>query len=349
MTDIENAIISPIRLTQFSSGAGCGCKIAPAVLDEILKGTENNSACKDLLVGFSQKDDAAVLRINEHECLISTTDFFTPIVDDPYHFGKIAAANALSDVYAMGGKPVLAISILGFPVEKLPATVATEILRGAVEICKEAGIPLAGGHSINIPQPVFGLAVSGLVRQDQIKRNHTAIEGDCIYLSKPIGSGIIATAGKRGKVSEKHLDNAIQSMERLNIEGERLAELDYVHALTDVTGFGLLGHLTEMCEGSGLSAEINYPDVPLMEGVKEYAEAMIFPDNTYRIWNAHEKKIRGISGSEFIMLCDPQTSGGLLISAPGEHESALKKIFPNGLWRIGEMFSHSDPLIRVKV
>ncbi len=321
-TEVE----TKIRLTQFSHGAGCGCKISPAVLDEILKGHMPQESFPQLLVGSESKDDAAILDIGNSECLISTTDFFMPIVDDPFDFGRISAANAISDIYAMGGKPVLALAILGFPVEKIPSSVAREIIAGAKSICKEADIPLAGGHSIDSPEPIFGLSVNGLVKKKNIRRNNTAKAGDLLFISKSLGTGIMATALKRGKISEKDLKNAVDQMVRLNKEGFKLAEYEEVHAMTDVTGFGLLGHLIEMCEGSKLSAEINFSDIPLMDGLSFYTDQLIIPDSTYRNWNAFEKKVHGISGPAFMPLCDPQTSGGLLVSVDPSFENEMKKI-----------------------
>ena len=303
-----------IRLTQYSHGAGCGCKIAPNVLEEILKGSESKLKFSSLLVGNESRDDAAVLELGDGNCLISTTDFFTPIVDDAFDFGRIAAANAISDVYAMGGKPILAVAILGWPVDKIPAALAQQVLAGARAICDEANIPLAGGHSIDSPEPIFGLAVNGMIRKDELKKNNTAKEGDLLFLTKPIGAGILATAMKRGKIAEEDQEKLIDVMTQLNKAGEKLGKLSGVHALTDITGFGLLGHLIEMAEGSSLSAVINYVDVPLIEGLDQYLKQMIIPDSVYRNWNSYQHKVKGVQGPSFITLCDPQTSGGLLVS-----------------------------------
>src|SRR6186713_3162615 len=251
-----------IRLTQYSHGAGCGCKIAPKVLDEILKTNISTPDNKNLLVGNSSKDDAAVYDLENGMALISTTDFFMPIVDDAFDFGRIAAANSISDVYAMGGKPLLAIAVLGWPVEKLPVELAQRIIEGGRSVCAEAGIPLAGGHSIDSPEPIFGLAVTGIVNKEDLKKNNTAEEGDLIFLTKPLGVGILSTAQKRGLLKEEHLQMMIEQMTTINKIGEALGKLKSVKALTDVTGFGLLGHLTEMCEGSNLNAEIDFSKVP---------------------------------------------------------------------------------------
>ncbi len=304
-----------IKLTEFSHGSGCGCKIAPAVLEKILQSKGSKKHFKDLVVGYETKDDAAVYEMKgSDQYLISTVDFFTPIVNDPFDFGRIAATNALSDVYAMGGRPVLATAILGFPVEKLPVEVAQEIIAGGRSICDEANIPLAGGHSIDSPEPFFGLSVNGLVHKNYLKKNNGAQPNDLLFLTKPLGTGIISAAMKRGKAIEEHVHAAVQLMTTLNKVGEKLGELDGVHAMTDVTGFGLLGHLIEIAEGSNCSAALNYKDIPLIPGIENYMQQFIFPDNTYRNWNAYEKKVTGINGPEFISLCDPQTSGGLLVS-----------------------------------
>ncbi len=321
-----------IRLTQFSHGAGCGCKIAPSVLEEILVDTKTKIAFQNLLVGNESGDDAAVYELSNGDCLISTTDFFMPIVDDAYDFGRIAATNALSDVYAMGGKPILALAILGFPVEKLPIKIAQEILRGGKSVCDAANIPLGGGHTIDSPEPIFGLAVNGFVKTENIKRNNTAQEGDLIFLTKPIGTGILSTALKRKLIDEEAMKPAVEVMTTLNSLGEKLGELEYVHAMTDVTGFGLIGHLLEMCEGSNLSAEISYSKIKLIEGVEALAKKFVAPDNTFRNWKSYEPKVSGISGESLVTLCDPQTSGGLMIAVDpsmGKDFSAL--LLENGL------------------
>ncbi len=310
MTEIETSI----KLTKFSHGSGCGCKIEPAVLEKILNNSGKQKEFSSLIAGYETKDDAAVWDLDGENYLLSTTDFFTPIVDDPFDFGRIASANALSDIYAMGGKPSFALAILGFPVDKLPIDVAQKIISGAKEICNIAGIPLAGGHSIDIPEPVFGLVVNGFVKKNFLKRNSTAKAGDLLFLTKPLGIGIMSSALKREKISEADLVSAVEVMTKLNSAGEKLAQMEGVHAMTDVTGFGLLGHLIEMCEGSGVSSFIDYKAIPVFEGIDKYTDQFIFPDNTYRNWNAYEKKVKGISGPAFITLCDPQTSGGLLIA-----------------------------------
>ena len=302
-----------IKLTQFSHGAGCGCKISPAVLDTILHSEVVKKHVPQLLVGYESKDDAAVFELGDGKCLISTTDFFMPIVDDAFDFGRIASVNAISDVYAMGGKPLLALAILGWPVDKLPPTLAQKVLDGARAICDSAGIPLAGGHSIDSPEPIFGLAVTGIVDKENIKRNDTAREGDLVYLTKPLGVGIITTAQKRGLATVKDVADAVEQMTQLNSAGEQFGKLSYVHAMTDITGFGLLGHVIEVCDGSGLSAEIDYSQVPLMSSVAGYVSKMIYPDNTMRNWSSYQAKVNGIGAESLLTLCDPQTSGGLLV------------------------------------
>lgn len=321
--------MSEIRLTQYSHGAGCGCKIAPAVLDSILHATAAKRHFPNLLVGNESKDDAAVYDLDGQQALISTTDFFMPIVDDAFDFGRIASVNAISDVYAMGGRPLMAIAILGWPVSKLPADLAGKVLEGSRSVCDEAGIPLAGGHSIDSPEPIFGLAVTGVTDKKHIKRNDTAKAGDALYLTKPIGVGMITTAQKRGLALPEDLAEAIKSMTMLNRIGAELGVMDAVSAMTDVTGFGLLGHLIEVCEGSQVSAELMYPRVPLIANLQHYLAKMIYPDSTMRNWNGFQNKVDGIGAESLLTLCDPQTSGGLLVcvnpSAIASFESTLQK------------------------
>lgn len=325
-------MISEIKLTQFSKGSGCGCKIAPAVLEKILSHVTDKTFYPNLIAGNEGNEDATVWRLDSEKYLVSTTDFFTPIVDDPFLFGKIAAANSLSDIYAMGGKPIFSLAILGFPIEKLPIEIVGEIMKGAKEVCAQAGIPIAGGHTIDISEPVFGLVANGFVAAEHLKRNRGAKIGDKLYLTKAIGTGIISAALKRGKVNELHLEKAIESMCVLNLIGEKFGLIKGVNAMTDVTGFGLIGHLMEMCEASAVSAQLNYDSIQLMDGVKEYMDQFIFPDNTYRNWNAYEQKVSGVNGPEFIPLCDPQTSGGLLISVdPNSCSEVEHLLVENGL------------------
>ncbi len=329
-----------VRLTQFSHGAGCGCKIAPAVLDEILK-SSIAIPDKKLLVGNSSRDDAAVYELENDMALISTTDFFMPVVDDAYDFGRIAAANAISDVYAMGGKPIMAVAILGWPIEKIPVQLAKQVIEGGRKICTEAGIPLAGGHSIDSPEPIFGLSVNGIVTTGNLKRNNTAREGNQLFLTKPIGVGILSTAQKRGLLKEEHLPLMIEQMTTLNKIGEKLGKIKGVTAMTDITGFGLLGHLIEMAEGSGLSAEIYYDKIPVAAGVKDYIAQKIFPDATTRNWNGYGQRVKFEKNvpvmEAFTLLPDPQTNGGLLISVDKHSVNEIRELFVNsGLENISE-------------
>jgi selenide,water dikinase len=307
-----------IKLTQYSHGAGCGCKISPAVLDKILHSPITYAPDARLLVGNDKRDDAAVLDLGNGTALISTTDFFMPIVDDAYDFGRIASANAISDVYAMGGKPVLAIAILGWPVDKLPPETAQQVLEGSRAICAEAGITLAGGHSIDCPEPVFGLAVNGMVDIAHLKQNSTATAGCRLYLTKALGVGILSTAQKRGLLLPADAAIALKSMTALNKLGEAFGKMEYVKAMTDVTGFGLLGHLTEMCEGSGLAATVVFNNVPVIPSLPYYLEQKCFPGGTQRNWASYGDKITGITDMQRYILADPQTSGGLLVAVAEE-------------------------------
>ena len=315
-----------IKLTQYSHGAGCGCKISPAVLDTILHSKIKYEADKNLLVGNNTRDDAAVYDLGNGTALISTTDFFMPIVDDPFDFGRIASANAISDVYAMGGKPILAIAILGWPIDKLAPEVAQKVMDGARSICAEAGISLAGGHSIDCPEPVFGLAVNGIVDVKNLKQNSTAVAGCKLYLTKALGVGILTTAQKKGVLKVEHADIAPNSMSKLNSIGEVIGKLDYVKAMTDVTGFGLLGHLSEMCEGSNLRAEINFERVPKLAVVDEYLEQNSIPGGTNRNWASYGHKIGAITDRQKYLLADPQTSGGLLVAVLPEHAAEFEDL-----------------------
>ena len=303
-----------IKLTQYSHGAGCGCKISPAILDKILHSPVAMPVDARLLVGNDKRDDAAVLDLGNGTALISTTDFFMPIVDDAYDFGRIASANAISDVYAMGGKPVLAIAILGWPIEKLSPEVAQKVLEGSRAICAEAGITLAGGHSIDCPEPVFGLAVNGLVNIPHLKQNSTATAGCRLYLTKALGVGILSTAQKRGLLKPEDAAIALKSMVTLNKSGEVFGRLESVEAMTDVTGFGLLGHLAEMCEGSGLSAVIEFDKVPVIPSLCGYLDQNCFPGGTQRNWNSYGHKVGALTDEQKYILADPQTSGGLLVA-----------------------------------
>ncbi len=336
----------PVKLTQYSHGAGCGCKIAPKTLELILQAHTSNGHFPGLLVGNQTRDDAAVLDLGDGTALISTTDFFMPIVDDPTDFGRIAAANAISDVYAMGGSPLLAIAILGWPVEKLSPSLAGQVLEGGREICRQAGIPLAGGHSIDTPEPLFGLAVTGRAPLAFLKKNNTAREGDYIFLTKPLGTGILSTAMKRGELAPEHLPALIQNMTTLNRIGEKLSRLEDVTAMTDVTGFGLLGHLTEMAAGAGLSAELFYEKIPVMDGVKDYIARRISPDATTRNWSSYGEKVRFSPGlnvlEAFLLLPDPQTNGGLLFTVG---QSGLQEV--QSLLKSEGLGAFSEPVGRM--
>lgn len=315
-----------IKLTQYSHGAGCGCKISPAILDKILHTQTAAPVDARLLVGNDKRDDAAVLDLGNGTALISTTDFFMPIVDDAFDFGRIASANAISDVYAMGGKPVLAIAILGWPIEKLPPETAQRVLEGSRAICAEAGITLAGGHSIDCPEPVFGLAVNGIVNIPQLKQNSTATAGCRLYLTKALGVGILSTAQKRGVLLPEDAALAVKSMVTLNKLGEVFGQLGGIKAMTDVTGFGLLGHLAEMCEGSGLSATITFDKVPVIASLPYYLEQNCFPGGTQRNWNSYGQKVGPLSDQQKYVLADPQTSGGLLVAVAPEGIADFERV-----------------------
>lgn len=303
-----------IKLTQFSPGAGCGCKISPKVLQDILGKSGENIQIPALLVGNETSDDAAVFELGNGMCVVSTTDFFMPITDDPYDFGRIASANAISDIYAMGGYPIMAISILGWPIKKLSPQLAAQVLNGSRAICKQAGIPLAGGHSIDSLEPIFGLAVTGIVETDRIRRNNTAKAGNLLFLTKPLGIGLLSTAEKKGVLLADHQNTARDLMIRLNSIGRELSAIPAVTSMTDVTGFGLLGHLNEMCEGSGLQATLQLQNIPTILDWQEYVELGAIPGGTLRNFDSYGHKITGMDELHRNILCDPQTSGGLLIA-----------------------------------
>jgi selenide, water dikinase len=341
MNEIATADTTQIRLTEYSHGGGCGCKISPQALEEILHTQVVMPVNTRLLVGNESKDDAAVFDLGNGTAIISTTDFFMPIVDDPFDFGRIASANAISDVYAMGGTPLMAIALLGWPVNKLPASLAQKVLDGARSICAEAGIPLAGGHSIDTQEPMFGLAVTGTVNLLDLKRNNTAREGDVLFLTKKLGVGIMTTAQKKKVLKEEHVSQLLANLMRLNSIGEKLGKLPGVHAMTDVTGFGLAGHLVEMAEGSGLSAAINYNKLQQLTGVSEYIKQGVGPGAISRNWNSYGSKIRfedEVDQSQALsLLPDPQTNGGLLIAVAPGHVQEVQELFKqNGLTDFAE-------------
>jgi selenide,water dikinase len=349
---MKDQLTEDVKLTQYSHGAGCGCKIAPAVLNTILEHSGQALPHPGLLVGNDKRDDAAVLDLGDGTAVVSTTDFFMPIVDDPHTFGKIASVNAISDVYAMGGTPILAIAILGWPIDKLPPEIANQVVEGAREACKEAGIPLAGGHSIDAPEPIFGLAVTGRVKIDQLKQNGGAKPGASLFLTKPLGVGMLTTAQKKGKLQQGHETLAIESMTTLNKIGSYLATLPSVQAMTDVTGFGLMGHLTEMCEASDVSAEIHFDKVPMMnrEMLEFYFVEKCVPGGTNRNWASYGHKVQEIEGFQRAILCDPQTSGGLLVAVTeGEVDNFKKSLKEKGfeLEAIGHIIPEKERRVYV--
>jgi selenide,water dikinase len=317
-----------IRLTSFSHGGGCGCKIAPGVLADILKNSQGFPVPKELLVGIDTADDAAVYKLNDEQALIATTDFFMPIVDDPYDFGRIAATNAISDVYAMGGTPIMALAILGMPIDKLPVEVIGKIIRGGESICAEAGIPVAGGHTIDSVEPIYGLVVMGLVHPSKIKRNADAKAGDKLILGKPLGVGVLSAALKKNLLDETGYKVMIENTTKLNKPGRALADLAGVHALTDVTGFGLLGHLLELARGAKLAANLELAQIPLLPCVVDLAAQGCITGASKRNWAAYGHDVSlaaGVSEVQQALLTDPQTAGGLLVScAPDAVDDVLK-------------------------
>jgi selenide,water dikinase len=323
-----------IRLTQFSHGGGCGCKIAPAVLSEILAATPIRGLPKALMVGTETADDAAVYRLNDTQALVATTDFFTPIVDDPFDFGRIAATNAISDIYAMGGKPILALALVGMPLDKLPVPVIGRILEGGESVCAAAGIPIAGGHSIDTLEPIYGLVALGLVHPDKVKRNSSAKAGDVLILGKPLGVGILSAALKKGKLSAAGYAAMLEWTTKLNTPGEALSEMADVHALTDVTGFGLAGHLLEICRGSKLAAEISFDRVPVVEEARAFLQEGIATGASERNWSGYGREVSMNKHSESwkrVLLTDPQTSGGLLVAcAEGAKDRVLAEFRRQG-------------------
>jgi len=342
MTTETDTNANTIKLTQYSHGAGCGCKIAPGVLDEILKTELILPEFPQLLVGNKSKDDAAVFDIGNNQSIISTTDFFMPIVDDPFDFGRIAATNAISDIYAMGGKPLMAIAILGWPINTLPVEVAQKVIDGGRQVCADAGIPLAGGHSIDSPEPIFGLAVTGLMDSSKVKRNNSATAGCKLYLTKPLGIGILTTAQKKAIIEGNDLQIAIDAMTTLNRIGEHFSTLDYIHAMTDVTGFGLLGHLLEICEGSNLNARLYEDKIPLLEKVGHYLALGAIPGGTERNFESYGHKAAPLKDQQKAILCDPQTSGGLLVAvSENDCDTFESEALAQGLklQAIGELFS----------
>ncbi len=319
-----------LRLTSFSHGGGCGCKIAPGLLSDILKQTKGFPVPPQLLVGIETADDAAVYQLNDEQALIATTDFFMPIVDDPFDFGRIAATNAISDVYAMGGTPIMALALVGMPIDKLPVETIGRILAGGESVCAQAGIPVAGGHTIDSVEPIYGLVVMGLVHPKKLKRNADAKAGDRLVLGKPLGVGIYSAALKKAALDAAGYEAMIASTTKLNTPGRKLSELAGVHALTDVTGFGLLGHAREMALGAGLAARISLPQVPFLPGVEALAAQGFITGASGRNWAGYGHDIRlaeGITPQQQALLCDPQTSGGLLVACAPEAVDEVIALF----------------------
>jgi len=315
-----------IALTKYSHGAGCGCKLSPKVLKQILSSQTATQTSGQLLIGNQSSDDAAVFDIGDGQCVISTTDFFMPIVDDPYDFGRIAATNAISDIYAMGGKPIMALAILGWPIDKLAPEVASKVIEGARAVCAEAGIELAGGHSIDSPEPIFGLAVTGMGKTAHIKQNDLATENCDLYLTKPIGIGLLTSAEKKRQLKPEHQGLAVKWMCQSNAIGQQFAELDAIKAMTDVTGFGVLGHLNEMCQGSNLDAHIDLASVPLLPGVQEYVALKTIPGGTFRNYESIQHAVGELPESALAILCDPQTSGGLMIAVDRDQTGEVEAL-----------------------
>jgi len=329
-----------IRLTQYSHGAGCGCKISPKVLQTILHSDQTKFIDPNLLVGNETSDDAAVYDLGNGTSVISTTDFFMPIVDNPFDFGRIAATNAISDIFAMGGKPIMAIAILGWPINKLAPEIAREVTEGGRFACKQAGIALAGGHSIDAPEPIFGLAVTGIVPTERVKKNSTAEAGCKLFLTKPLGIGVLTTAEKKSLLKPEHQGLATEVMCQMNLVGSAFANIDGVKAMTDVTGFGLLGHLSEMCQGAGVQAQIDFNTVPKLPGVEEYIALGAVPGGTERNFASYGHMMGAMSDDQRALLCDPQTSGGLLIAVTPDAEDAVHAAaaeFGINLTAIGEL------------
>ena len=337
-----------VRLTQYCRSAGCGCKIEPRILEEILSFDGQAAPSDHLLVGNDSRDDAAVFDLGNGQSIVSTTDFFMPIVDDPFDFGQIASVNAISDIYAMGGKPLMAIAVLGWPLDKLPPEVAGRVLEGGRAACACAGIPLAGGHSIDSPEPIFGLAVTGQVAVENLKRNNRAVPGCKLFLTKPLGVGLVATAHKRGLVDQLDFERAVEQMMKINSLGISLGSQPGVKAMTDVSGFGLLGHLTEMCEGSGVSATLDSARVPHLENIDRYIDEGCTSGGTDRNFDSYGSKIGPLNKRQKALLCDPQTSGGLLVAVAPDGLSAFEEVSAElNLLSFGQITEATDPLITV--
>ncbi len=330
--------IEPVRLTSLAHGGGCGCKLSPGVLAEILKGMPATGAFADLMVGAETADDAAVWRLNDSQALVATTDFFMPVVDDPFDFGRIAATNALSDVYAMGATPIFALALVGMPVDRLAPETIRAILEGGASVCAAAGIPVAGGHSIDSVEPIYGLVALGLVHPDKVLRNSRAKAGDVLILTKGLGVGVFSAALKQDRLDAEGYATLIASTTQLNVLGRILPDIDGVHAVTDVTGFGLLGHALEMCRGAGLGAEIEAAAAPLLPGAEALARAGVRTGASTRNWASYGADVTAPADVEDWrrdLLCDPQTSGGLLIAVdPAAAEPVLDAARRDGFSRV---------------
>ena len=329
-----------VRLTEFSHGGGCGCKMAPAVLSEILAASPISGLPKELMVGTETADDAAVYRLNDAQALVATTDFFTPIVDDPYDFGRIAATNAISDVYAMGGRPIMALAIVGMPLEKLPTSAIRGILAGGESVCRAAGIPIAGGHSIDTLEPIYGLVALGIVHPDRVKKNSTGKAGDALVLGKPLGIGILSAALKKGKLSAAGYAEMLKWTTKLNTPGQALGEMPAVHALTDVTGFGLAGHLLEMCRGAGVGAEVRLDALPVIGEALDWVKQGVATGASERNWKGYGHEVDLPSGCpdwQRKLITDPQTSGGLLVACAAEKVTDVLAAFGGEGREIGRL------------
>lgn len=336
MTDTADACAlpsGPVRLTSFSHGGGCGCKIAPGVLSQILKSSAGGLIPKELMVGIETADDAAVYRLNDEQALIATTDFFMPIVDDPFDFGRIAATNAISDVYAMGGTPILALALVAMPINQLPVEVIGQVIRGGESICREAGIPIAGGHTIDSVEPIYGLVVMGLVHPSKVRRNADAKPGDVLVLGKPLGVGVLSAALKKGKLGAAGYAQMIENTTKLNKPGAQFADLPGVHAITDITGFGLAGHTLELARGAGLTAVIDWHRVPLLDGVAAMAADGFVTGASGRNWAGYGAEVTldaALPPTARDLLTDPQTSGGLLVSCAPDSVDDVLALFRRG-------------------
>ena len=344
--------MSEIKLTQYSHGGGCGCKIASALLSQILGEVSRPAAFPDLLVGSETSDDAAVYRLNDSQAIVATTDFFMPIVDDPYDFGRISATNALSDIYAMGGRPILALAVVGMPVDKLPVEVIRRILEGGSNVCTAAGIPIAGGHSIDAPEPIYGLAAVGVIHPARVKRNDQARPGDRLVLGKALGVGIMSAALKKGRLDAEVYAHMVATTTQLNTPGTLLAEMPGVHAMTDVTGFGLLGHLLEICRGSRLAARVEWGRVPVLPGAAALAMAGFAPGAAERNWASYGHEIRlprDFADWQRKILCDPQTSGGLLVTCAPDAVADVLAAFAGEGFSAAEIgaLEVGEPTVRV--